>query len=460
MRKTLYYFIPLVATICLLIGCRGGGNKPGNDTKSPIDTPKVSLPENTVKPVINVYIENSGSMDGYLKGNTEFKAAIGNLLAKLPYYYDEKDISLRFINSKIDSISTTKADLSSFVKEIDMYWAEGLKIRSSTTNLNNIFKDILSQTDSKTISILFSDCIYSISKGGVEELLNYEKSLTMNRFLMKSKQEKVDLATIILKMKSKFDGKYFPYTGDNDWFKINMERPYYICVIGNQDILNDFNQKIDMKVEKIGYDNRYVLSSEDPKGIYYSVLQSTYNKGRFKPLRKESGKDYIHGIENVKLARSGENLTFAIAVDFSSLQVENDYICNLANYTVTTDNFEVAGVSPIILKEIMTNDLKTIESGKPTHVIVLKAKTKAISDVSFALKKQIPQWVYDSDTYDDTHPEKGDDEKENKKTWNTEPANLKDKTFGLRYWVEGISEAYETIYPDNKNYFECSITIK
>jgi hypothetical protein len=55
----------------------------------------------------------------------------------------------------------------------------------------------------------------------------------------------------------------------------------------------------------------------------------------------------------------------------------------------------------------------------------------------------MPQWITDSNTEDDTDKSK-----------------LVGKTFGLKYWIDGIAEAYETIYPENKNYFECSISIK
>ena len=77
-------------------------------------------------------------------------------------------------------------------------------------------------------------------------------------------------------MTSKFDGTYYPFTGDNDGFYFKGNRPYYICVIANQGLLSDFNKNIELKAGKIeGFENKYVLSSEDSKKTYYSVLQST-----------------------------------------------------------------------------------------------------------------------------------------------------------------------------------------
>jgi len=440
------FFIFCLTTI-LFASCNNSGER-GRDQKTLSDTIVPTQGTGIVNPIINVYIENSGSMDGYVDGQTEFKGAIRDLLVMLKYHYDEKNIKIFFINSNVHS-TAAEIDLATFAENINTLWYIGDRKHSK---LNNIFKQVLERTNDQTISILFSDYIYSISGKNTASLLNDEKSLTKDVFLSKWKNDKVQLATAIVKMKSKFKGRYFPYTSDNDHFGIDMERPYYMCIIGKQEILNDFNQKIELKTGKIeGYENKYVLSSKDPKGIYYTVLQSTYNIGRFKPLRKESSAEYTRGIEKVKLTRNGEKLSFAVVVDFSSLQVEDDYISNPANYTVTTDNFDIVDIFPIVMKDIRGNDLKKIQASNPTHIIILAAKTKSVSDVSFVMKKQMPQWVYTSHTEDDTNPNPRTDKS---------PENLKEKTFGLKFWVEGITEAYETIYPDNKNYFECTISIK
>ena len=46
---------------------------------------------------VNIYIENSGSMNGYINGNTQFKTAIQDLLVLLKYEFDER-INIYFIN--------------------------------------------------------------------------------------------------------------------------------------------------------------------------------------------------------------------------------------------------------------------------------------------------------------------------------------------------------------------------
>ncbi|MDR0560666.1 MAG: hypothetical protein LBG92_10895 [Prevotellaceae bacterium] len=449
--------ILLFSIVALLFySCGNNGRSNRNEGKSKAKntvSADTSAVVKIINPTVNVYIENSGSMDGYVKGKTEFKGAIRDLLVMLKYYYVEDNINLFFINNQINApqvkgaggVSTAKIDLATFAQDIELKWRNGQDKKAwQSTNLNQIFKMILGKTDNNTISILFSDCIYSIhGSNNAVGLLQDEKSLTKDAFLSKWKNDNVPLATTIVKMKSKFDGKYYPYTGDQNGYYMNGERPYYICVIANQKILYDFNNKIVLKAGKVeGFENKYTLLSEKSKNLYYSVLQSTLKKGRFKTDRSKSNKTYIHGIKDVNLVRGVDKLQFAVAVDYSNVQAESDYLTNPANYTVTTDNFIVKEILPIVSVTVNVDDKIRIADSKPTHIIVLEAKTKLVSDVSFVLNKQMPQWIADSSTEDDTLQEK-----------------TAGKTFGLNYWVTGIAEAYQIIYPDNKYFFECTISI-
>jgi hypothetical protein len=440
MQKKLFLY-GLVA-LCLFAECRGKekAKAPKNGKNNQIET-VATQPKQDKAQNINVYIENSGSMDGYVNGRTEFKDAIRDLLVNLKYYYDEKNIKIYFINSEVHS--AVGYDLSAFAENINTLWYVGDRAHSK---LNNIFRQVLSRTDNHTVSILFSDYIYSIAGQNTVSLLSDEKSLTKDAFLTKSKKDKVPLATNIIKMKSKFKGEYYPYIGDSYHFPIDIQRPYYICIFGNQEILNDFNSKPKLNVENFtGFENKYVLSSEDPKNMFYSVLNFSYNDGRFKIDRACSRKDYVHGIKELKSLRGSDGVCFALAVDFSKVQAENDYICNPSNYEIPTDNFIVEKVFPLVSRDLHSSDWNMVKDHNPTHAILLRSTTKKLNntEVSFVLKKHTPQWVYNSHTEDDT----------------ARP-NLSTKTFGLKYWVEGIAEAYETIYPENKNYFECSISIK
>jgi len=440
-NRMVNHFISLLA-ICLFFGCNGVGCGNSRPKPKPDESGKAEDVSILTVNAVNVYIENSGSMDGYLSGNTDFKGAVSRLPIMLDNYYEGK-VSVQFINSKIDSTTLAKIDLKNLGKDITTLWEKSKTIRrqnAADTGLNNIFKEVLSRTDDHTISIIFSDCIPSIGKGGVEEMLKFEKNSILATFNSTLKRD--NFTTTILKMKSNFNGWYFPYTGDQNRFQINMERPYYICIIANRDLMNDFNGKPGLKFESLdGYTGKYVLSNEDTTGIYHTVLLTTGQEGRFGADRKYSNTNYVHDITGAEPPRNGY-LSFYVAVDFSKLPVDDDYLRDPDNYKVTTNNFIINEIKPIAEISIKPSDTVKIKGQKITHAVKLTAKTKAVNDVTFVLIKQMPEWIETYNIEDDTSKEK-----------------LNNKTFGLKYWMEGIAESYKIQYPGNENYFECKITI-
>lgn len=443
--KNVYLLAAVTVFVLFLSACSGSGKRRSNKTNPPAVSIAAFVPPN-IDPAINIYIENSGSMDGYVNGNTEFKGAIRDLLVLLKHYYVGDKIKIHFINTKIRP-SATQTDLALFAANINAHWTVKGENRSSS-KLNDVFKMILDKTDKETISILFSDCIYSISGRDAEGLLSDQKSLTKDAFLSRWRQDSLKLATTIVKMKSTFNGTYFDKDNKKTILK-GVKRPYYICVIGNNDLMIDFNAKIPFEKEKSdGFDNKYILSTRASGNIYYSVLLSTENVGRFKPNRKLNSTDFIHGIKDVNLkSRSRDNegnvkFTFAVAVDMKDVAAEEDYCMNPGNYLLGDDNFRIKEIKKADKNSISPSDWVKINEANPTHLIVLEATGTAITNVKVSLKKQTPQWIAQTNIMDDNNIHR----------------NL-DKTFGIKYLIEGIAEAYQIIYPEDKNFFEFEISI-
>lgn len=89
MTHKLFKFLACVAIVMILCSCGGGTQPPQPQTESiPADTATASA---TGKPAIaqlpkcnvSVYIENSASMDGYVKGVTEFEQAIYSYISDI-----------------------------------------------------------------------------------------------------------------------------------------------------------------------------------------------------------------------------------------------------------------------------------------------------------------------------------------------------------------------------------------
>ena len=56
-----------------------------------------------VKPTINIYIENSGSMNGFINKTSEYQDAIQDMVVWLKHYYGEENIKLHYVNNQIRS---------------------------------------------------------------------------------------------------------------------------------------------------------------------------------------------------------------------------------------------------------------------------------------------------------------------------------------------------------------------
>ena len=386
---------------------------------------------------VNVYIENSGSMDGYMKGKNDeggFKDALFELLVDVKGDYAQQKDSLKvsFINTSIETITLPQEDITSFADEIDVYWKASTKKRGASTKLNDIFKNILEQTDSTTISILFSDCIYSLSKEGASNELSRLKHGTRNHFKVNLK--KTSLSTLILQKESEFNGRYFPYTGDRNWYKVESRRPYYICIVGGSKLMDEFVKN--MKLED--FDNRtnsFFLKGNGTPEVYYTILSNSKNckYGEYKISGKN--KEFVHSLRKVEVEKDKEDgvrkFQFEVAVDFSQIPVDEEYLLDTSNYVFSEDEFKILSIKEYDEHKINKKDLSKIKNAAktPTHVILIESTL--VHDVSLALRKNIPMWVDDSHTNDDSNS-----------------LELGGKTFGLKYWIEGIFDAYKEHYND------------
>ncbi|SFS30609.1 hypothetical protein [Sphingobacterium wenxiniae] len=130
--------------------------------------------DNLNRKVVNIYMENSGSMFGFVQGNTELKNAMTRVIVELKSNgYKEENIHFYFVNKKI---KPRKVEGS--IEDYPMILS-GNTIGdpdSGDSNINEIFQQILGRTSPDTLSVLFSDCIYSVHKDNLfsyYELIKY-----------------------------------------------------------------------------------------------------------------------------------------------------------------------------------------------------------------------------------------------------------------------------------------------
>ncbi len=449
-------FLIIISFIMLFTGCsrnpsrqsRDRGNRETKETTEVIATEEKSndvqdvpiIPTTTKsKPIVNIYIENSGSMNGFINKTSEYQDAIQNMVVWLEYHYDTENIKLHYINERVILKEKPKnIPLPDFAQQMLTPVEFKSNGNGASTNLNSIIAMILNRTNENTISILLSDNIYSISGSQTAPVLLSEcKNKTLQAFLGKSKelnmQHQQSLSTTIIQLYSQFNGNYWDYkhpTGRASQ-QLNCKRPYYMCVIGVNDLVSDFNNKFDVN-EMNGYKNKYTLTEINALNPKCSVLANTYKTGRFRKVNDTTIRDASNDKHKDKFA-------LALAVDLKDIPLSDDEKCDVDLFEVT-EGYVIDEIIKIDEATIAPIDMQS--SQNCTHIVKISTSNYNISSFKLTMKRMMPEWIAMSSSIDDT-PIGVDADEQN-------------KTFGLSYFVDGIKEAYDK---GADNYFEINIIV-
>lgn len=391
----------------VLSSCQGDGKGGGGEV---IIEDSISVKEPVAADSISykVYIENSGSMDGYVNGNTEFKNAVYSLLSDLKNGDNCKDVTLNYINSEV--LKFEKKDISDFIQKLD---PKTFKIRGgkrATSDLSKVIETVLEENEIGDVSVFVSDCIFSPGKSedATQYLINQQIGVKSAFVEMLKKRPSFSMACYMLT--SSFEGYYFD-RWDNS-YKIGQTRPYYIWLMGD---------KKDLEVSRLEYVPNSLKSfgasyllSESSDNLQYSIL-NTHKIGSFERNKKNTKTSIINCKKDTKGKNSGK-FSFTIQVNMKDLPLEEDYILNSNNYILSSADYVLS--------------IKKEESKKKTYLFKVDLKEDipniSATELKISLLNKLPLWV------ENINDETGE--------WNEETST---KTFGLKYLLDGVSEAYK-----------------
>lgn len=386
----------------------------GGSSSSVSDTTEVKPDLETIKLSDKIgkavfYLENSGSVFGYVNGFTEYVQVISDL-AYLNIFSDEgTSREFNFVNGGEELHITHIGDSPSNLKN-------NLNVKGfsagypSKSNLNEMFKLALDRATNDTVAILVSDGVYDLGKN--ESPLNQlvvEGNETKEKFITRLNDG--DVQTIVLKLNSDFNGSYFPALGGS--VKLNQKRPYYIWIFGRSTLLNKYFG--DEELRRLnGFSD---LAKFFKLGEYKSEYEiTTYNKiGRFKIPHENNRK-----LEDVELNRGDNTFGFTFAVDYSSLPCSSTYLLDKDNYEF---NNQVFNISEIVE---YSDQFKIYDDFTPTHLISIESKgSYPYGEVELNLINRTPSWIADT-SVDSEDGIKGDEK----------------HTFGFKFLMDAISDAY------------------
>ncbi len=384
---------------------------------------------------INVYLENSASMDGYVTGVTEFETAIYNLLGDFKISQVCDSLNLNYINNSIPFTkkNALPADIQDFIEKLEPSTFRQKGGDRSVSDLKNIINTVLKTVNDQNAAVLISDFVFS--PGKKVDATNYLNNQGVGiKIDFAEKINEFDLSAVIIQLESNFDGKYYREKMDNDkGVDFKGKRPYYIWIFGsNQQISEILDEKILDNI-KGGYLNRLVLQSEmEQSQPNYKILSSP-KIGDFS--RTELNKKII---ADASLSKNNQNkgfFGFNLAVDFSSSIQDPSYFLETTNYVLSNPNYQLEVHS-------ITNNNDASLLGF-THILKLKTSDLRSETLKIQVVGQTPSWVYSSSSIDDSDFLNETSEQQ--------------KTFGLQYLIEGVSDAF---YPKSSSNAITTFTIK
>jgi hypothetical protein len=396
--------------ILLLEACY---SRPSGESTS-TDASKSTSPEKvvTAPPVsskVKLYLENSGSMDGYIHdGNTRYKKALTQLLWGVDASFNSSNLNVSLINDQI--FPKTFSGVLSFINQLDPkipFWKVGNR---SGTNLNVMLETILSEHQNNDVSIFLSDCIYS-----GENLSLQEENV---RGLFNNKKKKLsDLTVVMVALHSDFKGKFYPPNGGVQ--VINNERPYYAIFIGKKGLVEKLMAEV-KPTTLPGYGEMLVLTAKPSVASTYTA-SNLYASGSFSV-------EHRHELPEIEV--NGNNpILFTIPATISKGLIPDAYLCDINNYKVEGGPFRVVKVIPYNEANAKAANSSAVVSLKfkvpaPNYVIHIQSlKPFGDGDLTVSLLYRKPTWVesYNSD--------------------DAANSSQSGKTYAIKYLINGLTSA-------------------
>jgi hypothetical protein len=406
MRKYLFF----VFAVLSLLSC--GNNNDNRASKSATTAVPATIIKPAIKPTVNVYVENSASMDGYVEGVTEFKEAIYSYISDIDNSNFGDSLNLFYINSQIIPCGS---NITNFIKELNPTTFKSKGGKHNTTDIPNVFKTILAETGKNDVAILITDGIFSPGKGkDAWKYLSMEK-IEIKNTMVEYLKELPNTAVTVYQLSSNFNGKYF--NREDKPTDINGLRPYYIWIVGDVKNIALLRKSLipETTIKGGGVQHSFTLLPSLEVEINYGILTNPKfgSFGRYGNSPKTS-------ICNIKKGSNGFFM-FTIGMDLSlfSALLGDEYLMNTESYAR-------------LINKKPNNDyfikMEHHNGADYTHNMKLTTDKISVGELEIVLRNNLPDWV--SEINDD----EGLDIHKN---------NAINKTFGIKYLVEGIYDAYQ-----------------
>ena len=393
-------------------------------TQGQAQEPQYAVYPVTDHPKINVYLETSGSMNGYVNGGTSvFQQVVKEYLSGINNAAYASEVNYYYINSKI----TPKGnDLTQYITRLtpSSFTSSG---NTATTDIGGIFKEIIGRTDNNTISIFISDCIISPGRGVDTQAYLRGQMTDIRDAVVGYIKQYEDFACLVYQLDSGFKGSYYDYENSKH-ANVNMQRPFYIWVFGHTcsvamlklQYVPDRDFKVapirnqwmifNTALATLQQENRYgVLLANNAKNGKYTRVDATTVRG----LQKADEKYY--------------RFSFGAQMAMAQYLMGDDYVEDTDNYNHMVNKTIKEKFYGDIEKDYAQNspytELYRVESDTPFQK----------GNFTLAFIPKVPKWAAECTDYDDRFFNGTND----------------NKTYGLEYIFNGVFNGFNSGNHDN-----------
>lgn len=383
MKYTLNILLFCIAAI-LLAAITGCSHDKIEVSSTPVES---TMPSKN--PCLKVFIENSGSMDGYMCDGSQLKDVVYDYISDLNRVSSKTE--LYYINSKLILYN---GNLTNYIKALNPAAFKTAGGNRSNTDLGDLIANVLNEVNDTTVCIFVSDCILDLpAKNAQKFLTNCE--IRIKDEVINVQKRVHDLGVEILKLSSDFNGKYFYPNGTVEILK-DVKRPYYMWIFGNKNYLSKLNAAVPFS-QLAKYNLAGIVAFANQSNVPFDIYNNALTSKIIVPA---------HGDYHI-----------TIQADFRTTLQPVGIIQDKGNYTFNNPTIVVDGVYPI-------SDSKS----KYSHFIkfTIPKGTNIAQDCLTLITPKMPSWV--SESNDDT----GTNIQENIS-----------KTTGIKYLIQGVADAYK-----------------
>ncbi len=342
---------------------------------------------------LRVYVENSGSMDGYMCDGSHLKDAVYDYISQLGMTCST--VELNYINTQIIQRGD---DQDSFIRTLNPMEFKNAGGNRKNSNLSAMFEMILEQQNENTVSVFVSDCILDIDKNKSPSAFFGNTQVKMRNIFHKARQKQPSLSVEVARLESLFDGKW--WCGSNNFDLNDVKRPYYIWVMGSKDILAKINSTIPLSDIMHGITHYCAFVPE--QNVPVELVNTSFQLG---------------GNNKISLQ--------ALANLSTSLQ-EDDVLTDTLFYTSSKKQVSLQAINKIVKKD-----------SPYTHALIMEVDNpQKLTEFNIVVDyPTFPLWAEDERYNDETG------------VWNETKL---ESTTGIRCLLQGVAEAYNNAHPVTK----------